>query len=77
MDHELDVTGLPPPEPLERVLDALNGLPAGDRLLLHLSRQPFPLFDILRTLGYRWEVSGGDGDWQVCIEPEPMPPRGG
>lgn len=70
MDHLLDVADLPPPEPLERTLDALGSLPPGDRLLLHLSRQPFPLYDLLRRMGYRWEVSGQDGDWQICIEPE-------
>ena len=70
MDHILDVADLPAPEPLERTLDALSGLPSGDRLLLRLHRQPFPLFDLLRTLGYRWEVSGREGNWQVCIEPE-------
>lgn len=71
MDHLLDVADLPPPEPLERALDALTDLPAGDRLLLHHNRQPYPLYDLLRAMGYRWEVSGREGDWQICIEPDP------
>lgn len=76
MDHLLDAADLPPPEPLERALDALSGLPPGDRLLLRLRRQPYPLYDLLRRMGYRWEVSGQEGDWQICIEPEAgAPPR--
>ncbi len=70
MDHLLDAADLAPPEPLERALDALSGLPPGDRLLLRLRRQPYPLYDLLRRMGYRWEVSGQEGAWQVCIEPE-------
>jgi len=70
MDHRLDVSQLPPPEPLEQTLDALAELPAGDRLLLCHRRQPFPLYDLLRRMGYRWEVSGCEGDWQILIEPE-------
>jgi uncharacterized protein (DUF2249 family) len=75
MDHRLDVSNLPPPEPLERTLDALAELPAGDRLLLCHRRQPFPLYDLLRRMGYRWQVSGQEGDWQILIEPEPEPER--
>ncbi|MGB5835071.1 MAG: DUF2249 domain-containing protein [Thiohalocapsa sp.] len=69
MDHLLDVSDLPPPEPLERVLDALVDLPSGDRLALRHRRQPYPLYDLLRRMGYGWEVSGSEGDWRILIEP--------
>jgi TusA-related sulfurtransferase len=69
VDHLLDVSDLPPPEPLERTLDALIGLPPGDRLLLCIPRQPFPLFDLLRRMGYRWVVTGEEGGWRILIEP--------
>ena len=78
MDHRLDVADLPPPEPLERTLDALAMLPPGDRLVLHHRRQPYPLYDLLGRMGYRWEVTGSDGDWTILIEPAratPGPPR--
>jgi len=68
VDHRLDVSDLPPPEPLERTLDALAMLPPGDRLVLHHRRQPYPLYDLLRSMGYRWDVSGADGDWHILIE---------
>ncbi len=73
MDHLLDVSDLPAPEPLERALDALAVLPAGDRLLLRHRRQPFPLYDMLRRMGYRWQVDGREGDWQILIEPAAAP----
>lgn len=69
MDHRLDVSDLPPPEPLERTLDALTLLPAGDRLVLRHRRQPYPLYDLLGRMGYRWEVTGAEGDWHILIEP--------
>ncbi len=67
MDHVIDAREMEPPEPMERTLDALAALSAGDRVVLRLTRQPFPLFDLLRRMGYLWEVSGGDGDYQILI----------
>lgn len=46
-DLTLDVRGLPAPEPLERCLDALAELPAGQRIQLLVDREPFPLYAIL------------------------------
>lgn len=68
MDHQLDVSDLPPPEPLEQALDALSALAPGDRLVLRHRRQPYPLYDILKRMGYRWEVNGREGAWTICIE---------
>lgn len=76
MDRELDVSTLPPPEPLEQVLDALSGLQSGDRLVVRHRRQPFPLYDILRRLGYRWQIEGVEGDWRILIAPETDSPSG-
>jgi len=76
MDHILDARDLPPPEPMERTLDALAQMPAEDRLLLRLPRQPFPLFDLLSRLGYVWQVSGSEGDYRILIHLEGTPPAG-
>jgi Uncharacterized conserved protein (DUF2249) len=73
MDHLLDARDLAPPEPMERTLDALATLPEGDRLLLRLPRRPFPLFDLLRRMGYLWEVSGTEGDYRILIRPADAP----
>jgi TusA-related sulfurtransferase len=67
MDHLIDAREMEPPEPMELTLDALAALPAGDRVVLRLTRQPFPLFDLLHRMGDLWEVSGGDGDYQILI----------
>lgn len=63
------MSALPPPEPLERVLDALADLPAGDRLLVRHRREPFPLYDILRRMGYAWCTRGENGSWRILIWP--------
>jgi uncharacterized protein (DUF2249 family) len=68
MDRHLDVSTLPAPEPLEQTLDALATLAPGERLVLHHRRQPYPLYDLLKRLGYRWEVQGADEAWQILIE---------
>ena len=57
----LDLRGMPPPEPMERVLDALAALLAGQQIPLLLEREPHPLFRILERNNYRYASS----------EPEP------
>lgn len=52
-DIALDVCGLAPPEPLERVLDALSTLLPGQRLRVLIDREPRPLYPILRQNGFR------------------------
>jgi uncharacterized protein (DUF2249 family) len=61
----LDVRGLLPPEPLERVLDALDALVPGQRLRMLIDREPLPLYRILRANGHRHEAracAGGEFD---------------
>jgi uncharacterized protein (DUF2249 family) len=58
-----------PPEPLERILDALADLPPGDRLSVIHRREPFPLYDLLRRLGYGWHTQGEDGRFTILIWP--------
>lgn len=53
--HRLDVSHLRPPEPLERVLDALADLPAGDILVVRLPLEPLLLYPLLRGMGMVWE----------------------
>jgi hypothetical protein len=53
--HLLDVSDLPPPEPLERVLDALADLPEGDALKVRLPADPVLLYPMLRSMGMHWE----------------------
>lgn len=67
MEHSIDTRDLAPPEPMERVLDSLAGMGPGDRLLVRLRREPFPLYDLLRRMDYRWESEGSEADFRVRI----------
>ena len=48
----IDVRELVPPEPMIRVLQALEALPDGARLLVHHVRRPMHLYDRLDGMGY-------------------------
>lgn len=48
----IDVTELVPPEPMIRILRALEELPEGARLLVHHVRRPMHLYDRLNEMGY-------------------------
>ncbi|RZI42778.1 DUF2249 domain-containing protein [Herbaspirillum sp. HC18] len=54
---EIDVCGLEPPEPLERVLDALSRLESGQRLRVIIPREPFPLYQVLARNGYAYQTT--------------------
>ena len=56
---ELDVRGLEPPEPLVRVLAALEALPPRDSLLLKIDCRPTPLYRILDRDGYLYDEQPG------------------
>ena len=48
----IDVRELVPPEPMIRVLQALEALPDGARLLVHHVRRPMHLYDRLDEMGF-------------------------
>jgi uncharacterized protein (DUF2249 family) len=66
----LDVRGLLPPEPLERVLDALDVLAAGQCLRMLIDREPLPLYRILHTHGHPYQAAeGAGGEFEITIWP--------
>jgi len=68
MPHLIDGREMVPPEPLELTLLALDGMAAGDELVLLLYCQPHPLFNILRREGYVWtEELQPDGTREIRI----------
>jgi len=68
MTCELDVRGLPPPEPFERIMGALAELPSGTLLRVHIHREPYPLYEALRDHGYTWQTSAlADGSFSISI----------
>jgi uncharacterized protein (DUF2249 family) len=56
-DITLDVCGLEPPEPLERVMEALSELQQGQRLRMLIDREPRPLYRILENNGYLYRAT--------------------
>ncbi len=77
MERQLDVSDLEPPEPLERILDALDHLQSGDCLRAHLRREPFPLYGFLQRLGYAWRTERVDeAAFDVLIWPASVPSPG-
>ena len=65
---ELDVRGLPPPEPFENIARALQALTGNDILKVLIHREPFPLYEMLRGTGYAWQTTAlTDGDFEILI----------
>jgi uncharacterized protein (DUF2249 family) len=66
--QHLDVRWLPPPEPFERIMRALQQLPPDTALLVRIHREPFPLYDVLRDEGYVWQTAAlADGSFDIRI----------
>lgn len=53
---EIDVRGLPPPVPFEKIVHALKILPAGAELTVLIHREPYPLYDVMRASGFVWKT---------------------
>jgi len=67
-DVHLNVCGMEPPEPMEKVLDALSSLPLGKRLCMLIDREPRPLFRILDNNGYTHAMTmRPDGLYEIVI----------
>ena len=64
----IDLCGLPPPEPMERILDWLDGAAPGEQRAFLLPHVPYPLFEQLARLRCRWQTERhGDGRALVRI----------
>jgi len=60
-----------PPEPMEKVLLALDGLKPGQRIRFLLHREPYPLYGILENMGYTHRTHMiEDGCFEILIEPK-------
>lgn len=67
-DIELNVCGLEPPEPMERVLDAISQMDSGQRLRMIIDREPRPLYRILDNNGFAHEtLSRPDYLYEILI----------
>jgi len=65
---EIDARGLEPPEPLIRILAALETLPAGSILRAHTDREPCHLFGEAAQRGFNHQSNGQpDGSWITTL----------
>ena len=64
----VDARGLEPPEPMVRIMNALDELPRGERLLMLIHIEPRPLFRVLgrNQFAYRCELKP-EGHFEVTI----------
>lgn len=72
VDNEIliDARGLEPPEPMEKVMQALSLLRPGQSIRLLLHREPFPLYPLLAESGYRHDTRmEPDGSYVILIRP--------
>ena len=64
----IDARDLEPPEPFERVMEALSGLEPGGEVKLILNREPFPLYRMLHLNGYQHKTTPfPDGHFEIVI----------
>lgn len=58
---DLDNRGLEPPEPMVRILGALQQAGPDDELVVLMDREPMLLYPELERRGFGWDI-GPDGD---------------
>ncbi len=64
----IDARELEPPEPFERVIDALSTLGRDEQVLLILKREPFPLYRFLEQNNCEYKTDAHpDGRVEVLI----------
>ena len=62
----IDARNLEPPGPFDRVLDALDDLPPGEKVKLVINREPMPLYRFLLNNGYAYRaLSFPDGRFEI------------
>jgi len=64
----IDARDLEPPEPFERVMEAISELEPGGQVMLILNREPFPLYRVLQLNGYQHKTTAfPDGRFEIMI----------
>jgi uncharacterized protein (DUF2249 family) len=77
-DHQeiidIDVSGLEPPEPMERIFARLSQLQAGQLLRVRHRREPFPIYPMLAQAGFdHCCVRTGAESFLIYIWPKSTP----
>lgn len=67
-DLVVDACWLAPPEPMEKVVAALEALQPGQRVRFLIHREPLGLYRVLEKNDYRWRTTQqADGTYEVLI----------
>jgi tRNA 2-thiouridine synthesizing protein A len=67
----IDGRDMEPPEPFERVMEAISVLQPGARVMLILTREPLPLYRALGLNGFKYETTAfPDGRFEIVISHE-------
>lgn len=68
----IDARDLEPPEPFERVMEAISALEPDGQVMLILNREPFPLYRVLQLNGYQHKTASfPDGRFEIVITQGP------
>ena len=66
--HVVDARYLEPPEPFVQTMEMLDTLRPGEKMLLLLFREPYPLYKVLRQNGHAYETDLlADGTFEILI----------
>jgi len=66
--HVVDARYMEPPEPFVQTMEMLDTLKPGEKIPLPLSREPHPLYKVLRQNGHAYETELlADGTFEILI----------
>ena len=66
--HVVDARYMEPPEPFVQTMEMLDTLKPGEKMLLLLFREPYPLYKVLRQNGHAYETDLlADGTFEILI----------
>ena len=68
MEQTLDVSDLEPPEPMERILEAIENLGKGDYLRVTHRREPHLIYPMFENMGFAWHTRpGGPVGYEIFV----------
>ena len=67
-DKVIDCRSMEPPEPFVQTMEALDSITPGQKVLLRLVREPFPLYRALELNGIEWKTERTpDGEFEILM----------
>lgn len=67
-ERVIDGRAMEPPEPFVQTMEALDAIEPGQKVLLLLGREPFPLYRALELNGISWQTGrAADGSFEILM----------